>query len=139
MSDNRLEIVQMDDTVLNESFWQVMGIVDIMRIIQEYVDLREFFAISKTLIETKRHVLYWKLNVAASVRYYEDVEFQRVIREKVVNVSKQLNLHFRDCDKITDVSALGNVHTLDLSRCDKVTDVSALGNVHTLTLSHCAS
>ena len=38
----------------------------------------------------------------------------------------------------TDVSALGDVHTLDLSVCEKVTDVSALGNVHTLDLSFCS-
>jgi hypothetical protein len=36
------------------------------------------------------------------------------------------------CSKVTDVSMLGNVHTLDLSSCDNVTDVSMLGNVHTL-------
>ena len=33
--------------------------------------------------------------------------------------------------------ALGNGHTLDLSRCYNVTDVSALDNIHTLTLSGC--
>ena len=37
---------------------------------------------------------------------------------------------------ITDVSALGNVHTLTLSCCKQITDVSALGNVHTLDLGH---
>ena len=32
------------------------------------------------------------------------------------------------------VSALGNVHTLDLSHYTLITDVSALGNMHTLNL-----
>ena len=36
-----------------------------------------------------------------------------------------------------DVSALGGVHTLDLSLCDNVRNVSALGGVHTLNLRHC--
>jgi hypothetical protein len=44
-----------------------------------------------------------------------------------------LGLHW--CENVTDVSALGNVHTLNLLWCRKVTDVSALGNVHTLNLS----
>ena len=38
---------------------------------------------------------------------------------------------------VTNVSALGNVHTLDLSWCRRVTDVSALGNIHTLNLWGC--
>ena len=38
---------------------------------------------------------------------------------------------------ITDVSALGGVHTLDLSYCTGITDVSALGGVHTLNLGGC--
>ena len=40
-------------------------------------------------------------------------------------------------ENITDVSALGNVHTLNLSNCDNITYVSALGKVHTLNLSNC--
>jgi len=31
---------------------------------------------------------------------------------------------------------LGNVHTLDLNCCCDITDVSALGNVHTLILPY---
>jgi hypothetical protein len=38
---------------------------------------------------------------------------------------------------VSDVSALGYVHTLNLSYCDNVSDVSALGHVHTLDLSGC--
>lgn len=38
------------------------------------------------------------------------------------------------CSKLKDVSALGNVHTLNLSDCIKIKDVSALGRVHTLLL-----
>ena len=39
----------------------------------------------------------------------------------------------------TDVSALGGVHTLDLSNCKNVSDVSALGGVHTLDLRLCVN
>jgi hypothetical protein len=37
------------------------------------------------------------------------------------------------------VSALGNVHTLDLSDSENLTDISGLGNVHTLDLDGCES
>ena len=104
----------------SESFWKVLSIVDIMRLIQEYADLRQLFAASKQLSETKRHVQYWNLTFTASVRYYEIEEFRRIIGEKVMDVSKQLSLNFaeynkynvttRTYDKISDMSALGNVH-----------------------------
>ena len=45
-------------------------------------------------------------------------------------------LHLRRCANITDVSALGGVHFLNLAN-SQVTDVSALGGVHTLNLSYC--
>ena len=38
---------------------------------------------------------------------------------------------------ITDVSALGGVHNLDLSECNNVTDVRALVGVHTLNIYKC--
>ena len=38
---------------------------------------------------------------------------------------------------LSDVSAIGSVHTLDLSGCKRVSDVSALGNVHTLYMCDC--
>jgi hypothetical protein len=41
------------------------------------------------------------------------------------------------CNSVSDVSALGGVHTLNLSCCNSVSDVSALGGVHTLNLSGC--
>ena len=53
------------------------------------------------------------------------------------DVRKCENLDLSNCHNITDVSLLGNVHTLNLSDCNKITDVSALGNVHTLDLSYC--
>ena len=37
---------------------------------------------------------------------------------------------------MTDVSALNNVCALDLRGCDKIANVSTLGNVHTLDLSN---
>ena len=132
----------------SESFCKVLSIVDIMRLIQEYADLRQLFAASKQLSETKKRVQYWNLTFTASVQYYEKEEFRRIIKEKVMDVSKQLSLNFAEYnnkyhvpthtyDKISDMSELGNVHKLELSACLNLTDVSALGNVHTLNLSEC--
>jgi hypothetical protein len=40
--------------------------------------------------------------------------------------TKQLSLNLRECTNVSDVSALGHVHTLDLSDCRNVSDVSLL-------------
>ena len=56
------------------------------------------------------------------------------------DVSALGNVHTLDlsrCAGITDVSALSNVHALNLYECTGITDVSALGNVHTLDMSYC--
>ena len=45
-------------------------------------------------------------------------------------------LYLSLCNRVTNVSALGRLHTLDLS-CTGVTDVSALGGLHTLNLTGC--
>ena len=54
-------------------------------------------------------------------------------------VNKQLHLDLSECcENITEVvSGLKNVHTLNLSCCDKITDVSMLGNVYKLDLRFC--
>ena len=44
----------------------------------------------------------------------------------------------RSGEELRDVSALGSVHTLNLSHCNSVEEVSALGTVHTLTLGGCS-
>ena len=61
---------------------------------------------------------------------------------KIVDVSALANVHtldLRGCTGITDISALANVHTLNLSCYIGITDVSALANVHTLYLRWCTS
>ena len=50
-----------------------------------------------------------------------------------------LQLDLRGSNAILDVSALGNVHSLNLSGCHGISNVSALGNVHSLNLSGCES
>jgi hypothetical protein len=58
---------------------------------------------------------------------------------EITDVSALGNVHTLNLSStgVTDVSALGNVHNLNLRNCQGVTDVSALGNVHTLILRRC--
>ncbi len=115
--------------------------VDVLRVI---VDLGGY-PLSRSLAATSRHFcnvsrhLYWKLNKTYSLKYYDDEAFRTVVHSRVENPSKQLSLNLTRCSTITDVGALGGVHTLDLSGCGKITDVSALGGVHTLDLRRCSN
>ena len=47
------------------------------------------------------------------------------------------HLTLENCNQLTNVSALGNLHTLDLAECNRIIDVSALGKLNTLRLSSC--
>ena len=93
-------------------------------------------ATNKHFYDVRRH-LYLRLNRKYSLKYYQDEEFRAHVHSRLENPSKQLSLNLSKCNNITDVSALGGVHTLDLSGCWNITDVSALGGVHTLNLSRC--
>ena len=72
--------------------------------------------------------------------YAQHVHTLDLSRRDVSNVSALGNLHtlhLAGCKKVSYVSALGNLHTLDLTSCQGVSDVSALGNLHTLYLNYC--
>ena len=104
--------------------------------IDEYTDLRSFCDTCISFAILKKYINY-KLNKEYSLMYYDDILFRNIVLSKIFNPNKQLHLNLSGCDNITDVSSLGNVHTLDLSFCENITDVSALGKVHTLYLSYC--
>ena len=111
---------------------------DILLLIREYVDIAALLSSMKVLKYSRKRFKYWKLKKAQSLIYYESKSFRKKLHTLVEYPQKQLSLNFRFCDSgITNVSSLGNVHTLNLSRCRGITDVSSLGNVHTLTLSGC--
>ena len=48
-----------------------------------------------------------------------------------------MSLYLGGCDKISDISNLGKLHTLNLYNCNNITDVSMLGRLHTLNLTDC--
>ena len=109
---------------------------DLFGVINTYTDLRSLCDTCKLLSTLKKYINY-KLNKKYSLKYYHDVLFRNKVLHKIFNPNKQLYLNLEDCRYITDVSVLGNVHTLDLSRCSNITDVTALGNVYTLKLNYC--
>src|SRR5208282_3557439 len=91
-----------------------------------------------TFITATKHIRssykgVWKEQIARWINVLWDVDLSWT---KVTDVSALGKVHTLDLygTQVTDVSALGNVHTLNLSHT-KVTDVSALGKVHTLDLS----
>jgi len=109
---------------------------DLFRVIDTYTDLRSLCD-TCTVLSTLKKYIFYLFNKNYSLMYHDDISFRNRVLSKIFNPNKQLHLQLSDSGyRITDVSALGNVHTLDLGDCE-ITDVSALGNVHTLNLCIC--
>ena len=119
------------------SLLTIAEVDDILVVIQEYVPINALLLTSKTLAPLKWRYFRWNLNTTASLRYYEFQQYRDILMSLMMYPNKQLQIKLIDCPDVTDVSMLGNVHTLDLIDCDNVTDVSMLGNGHTLNLSGC--
>ena len=102
--------------------------IDLFRIINEYTDLRSLCDTCSLFITLKKYINYI-LNKEYSLMYYDDILFRNTILNKIFNPIKQLHLdlseclNLEDCNKIIDVSTLGNVHTLNLNNCNQITDV----------------
>ena len=88
--------------------------IDLFRIINEYTDSRSLCD-TCVLITTLKKYINYKLNKKYSLIYYDDISFRNIILSKIFNPIKQLHLDLSEC--------------LDLEDCNKITDVSALGNV----------
>ena len=112
----------------------------LIRVISEYTNVDALFLTCKELWndDVRKEVVYLSLKDRdVAMRFYRDNAFRIYVFSRVQNPSRPISLYLRCCSGVTDVSALGKVHTLDLSQCSGVTDVSALGEVHTLDLSYC--
>jgi hypothetical protein len=118
------------DTLLGDPLYEISKFVSLSPL---WITCRTFWKsnVRKTMV-----YLSLKDNDVA-MRFYRDDAFRIYVYSRVQNPSRQIFLKLINCSEVTDVSALGNVHTLDLSGCSRVTDVSALGNVHTLNLRGC--
>ena len=119
-----------------------LGLQDVDRLIKSSRYLANLFgkftiipAFEKKVIEIKDLPAWRKLFPKlshCSIRGYD-----QNILHKYLNSYKKIKLDLSWCTGITDVSALGSVHTLDLSYCENITDVSMLESVHTLYLWGC--
>ena len=109
---------------------------DLFRVINTYTDLRSLCD-TCTVLSTLKKYIFYLFNKKYSFMYYDDISFRNRVLNKIFNPNKQLHLQLSNSSyRITDVSALGNVHTLNLCDCE-IEDVSMLGNVHTLDLCLC--
>jgi hypothetical protein len=105
--------------------------------LMRYIDVTNLLNTTKLLKNVKKKFIYRKLNKEYSLEYYNHEEFRSIVNNSVEKSNKQISLDLKYCHNITDVSALGNVHTLYLRYCNNITDLSALGKVHTLDLNNC--
>ena len=120
------------------SLLNIAEVDDLLLIIQEFVPINALLISSKQLALLKMRYFRWNLTRVASQRFNQSQPFRDVLVSLMTYPRKQLHIKLSGCSEVTDVSMLGNVHTLDLSCCSNVTDVSMLGNVHTLNLSYCS-
>ena len=105
--------------------------------LMRYIDVTKLLNSTKLLKNVKKKFIYIKLNKNYSLKYYNNEEFRNIIHNSVEKSNKQISLDLSNSTNITDISALGKVHTLFLHGCENITDVSALGKVHTLHLYNC--
>ena len=101
------------------------------------VDYISLMHVSSFFFAMKGRWHYYKFKTYYSRQYHASQAFREHVQERIGDISKRLSLNvstLNNISNITDVSALGGVHTLDLSYCRNITDVSALGGVHTLNL-----
>ena len=77
----------------------------------------------------------YKFRALANVHWL-NLSHSFICDEDVACLSRVHTLTLHSCE-ISDVSALGGVHHLDLSGCRNISDVSALSRVHTLLLKQC--
>lgn len=115
-----------------------------------HININNLLNVSGKFGILKKEKFYWKLNKKYSKSYYYDDIYKSKLDSLLTDTGTQLSLNLsRQIStlgsllnsswhpKISDVSSLGNVHTLYLHRCNSIKDVSALGNIHTLSLSGC--
>jgi hypothetical protein len=113
---------------------------DLTHIVAQYLSHQDqliLFVINHFHHDSSKVYRYIQLNTPNSLRYVNEKEFQEHCLSLIKSSRRQLGLNLTACQSISDVSALGGIHTLHLSGCRGIRDVSALGGVHSLYLSCC--
>ncbi len=94
-------------------FLKLLEIEDYRRYLNSYVDLEPLGEVQNKTC--RKYCKYWKLTKNISLKYSVNSEFRNRIHLLVENSRMQIALNLSGCDNISDVSSLGNVHTLNLS------------------------
>lgn len=117
----------------------IVQIEDILSILKEYTCINSLLNSSSKLKEEKKRYFYWRLNGEKSYAYCFFNRFRAQLNSRLAksNLQISVNLSTNLSIGISNVSALGIVHSLNLTDCVFVTNVSALGNVCHLNLSGC--
>ena len=102
--------------------------------VQEYVNINQLLLTSSRMSRHWYQLYRWHLNARTSKRYLVDPSPGLQCMD---SPARQLRMHVSGDRDLVDMTALGNVHTLELHDCQSITDVSALRHVHTLTISDC--
>ena len=81
--------------------------------IQEYTNINNLLITCKYFELYRVELFDWKLSKISSEKYYNAINFRHSILNRMKYPNKQLSLKLSYCTDITDVSALGTVHTLN--------------------------
>jgi hypothetical protein len=125
------------------SFIKVILIDCIFQEVQDFLDhsktdINNILNVSRKFKLMKKSSFYWKMNKKYSLEYNSNVLYRLRVDSLLTNKNTQLSLNLFNCNTISDVSTLGNVHTLKISGCHGITDVSSLGNVQVLSFNNCS-
>lgn len=87
----------------------------------------------------KKAKFYWKLNKEYSLKFFRTNghRFKSKLNSLHTDSKSQLSLKFPRFMKTTDVSQLQDMHAIDFGGSRKISGVSALQNVHSLNLKSC--
>ena len=127
---------------VDQSFLKLVGITDMFVYLMGYLDkssIRSLCNSSVQLQHSKYCFVRWNLTKSRSMEYVKNVPYRESLLQRMSMPLRQLSLNLDDCtDSISNISVLGCVHTLHVSKCWRLVDVSALGTAHTLFLSWCS-
>ena len=95
---------------------KVLQIDELRRYIESYVVLDRLWEVmNKAIRDCSYYSKYWKLTRLISLKYHEDFHLRERIHSLVADPTRQIALNLSRRHNISDVSSLGNVHTLHLS------------------------
>ena len=124
------------------SFLKLVGITDMFVYLMGYLDKSSIRSLCNSCTTSAFQVLFFAMEFeyhSHSKEYVKNVPYRESLLQRMSMPLRQLSLNLDDCtDSISNISVLGCVHTLHVSKCWRLVDVSALGTVHTLFLSWCS-